>query len=71
MIQLIQTLANCDKSFFSGWILAHAKILLQDKAIHYNNNLVNATKQRASFLVTGTDENNAGATKFKSIITFA
>lgn len=68
MIKLIQTLSNCDKSFFSGWILAHAKILLQDKAIHYNNNLINATKQRASFLVTGTDKNNAVQQSLKVLL---
>ena len=68
MIKLIQNLAKCDEKFFSGWILAHARISLQGKAVFYNNNLLSATKQRAVFSVTGTDENNAVRQSLKVLL---
>lgn len=56
MIRLIQNLAKCDEKFFSGWILAHAQIILDGKADKFSNNLLNATKRKAVFKVEGTDE---------------
>lgn len=68
MIKLIQNLAKCDEKFFSGWILAHARISLQGEAVFYNNNLLSATKQRAVFSVTGSDENNAVRQSLKVLL---
>lgn len=56
MIKLIRNLANCDEKFFSGWILAHAQIILQGEAEFFSNNLLNATNRKAVFKVEGRDK---------------
>lgn len=56
MIKLIRNLANCDEIFFSGWILAHAQIILQGGAEFFSNNLLNATNRKAAFKVEGRDK---------------
>lgn len=53
MIQLIQNLAKCDEKFFSGWILAHARIVLDGKAVFYSNKLLSAAERRAVFPLQG------------------
>ena len=68
MIQLIQNLAKCDEKFFSGWILAHARIVLDGKAVFYSNKLLSAAERRAVFSVTGTDENNITRQSLKVLL---
>lgn len=40
MIKLIQKLADCDNSFFGGWLLARAEIHIRKDVDLFSNNLL-------------------------------
>lgn len=58
MLKLIQTLADCDNSFFTGWILARAEIKISHTASIFNNELLVHKPRKAIMRVIGKDTQN-------------
>lgn len=54
MLQLARKLADCDASFFGGWIIAGVEAKLDGPAQHYENKLIMQKARQSVFEVRGT-----------------
>lgn len=54
MINLARKLADCDASFYGGWIMAGVNVQLKGNAVHFENKLLLNKGSKAVFEVTGT-----------------
>lgn len=54
MINLARKLADCDASFYGGWIMAGANVQIKGNAVHYENKLLMNKGNKSVFEVKGT-----------------
>lgn len=54
MINLARKLADCDASFYGGWIMAGANVQIKGNAVHFDNKLLLNKGNKAVFEVKGT-----------------
>ena len=67
MLQLAQKLADCDSSFFGGWILAGVEVHIKGQALQLQNKILMHKERKCIMEVTGT---TAFGTKIKSLRVF-
>lgn len=67
MLQLAQKLADCDSSFFGGWILAGVEAHIKGRAVQLQNKILMQKERKCIMEITGT---TAFGTKIKSLRVF-
>ena len=68
MIKLIQKLADCDNSFFGGWLLSRAEIHIRKDVDLFSNNLLLHKKNKAIMQVLGSDNTGKIQQELKTLL---
>lgn len=68
MIKLIQKLADCDNSFFGGWLLARVEIHIRKDVDLFSNNLLLHKKNKAIMQVLGSDNTGKIQQELKTLL---
>lgn len=68
MIKLIQKLADCDNSFFDGWLLARVEIHIRKDVDLFSNNLLLHKKNKAIMQVLGSDNTGKIQQELKTLL---
>lgn len=68
MLELAQKLADCDNSFFGGWILAGTDITIAGNVVRLENKLLLHKARRSIYQVQGFDSRGAVAKELRAVL---